>query len=51
MDAAALSRDLIIPTFVVVTYVGENTGGEAYTISNEVSGTANFIGYGVGFTA
>jgi len=38
MDAAALSRDLIIPTFVVVTYVGENTGGEAYTISNEVSG-------------
>ena len=38
MDAAALSRELFIPTFVVVTYVGEDTGGEAYTISNEVSG-------------
>ena len=38
MDAAALSRDLIIPTFVVVTHVGAETGGEAYTISNEVSG-------------
>ena len=38
MDAAALSRDLIVPTFVVVTHVGADTGGEAYTISNEVSG-------------
>ena len=38
MDAAALSRDLIIPTFVVATHVGADTGGEAYTISNEVSG-------------
>jgi hypothetical protein len=36
--------DLSIPPFVVVTHVGADTGAEAYTISNEVSGkhfTAN----------